>query len=91
MLNAFIFQLRSNYLATAVESAAGAATAAESATTAVESATTAVESTATAVESTAGASTGASSVFSPQDTAPNDKVATATTAKNFFIFFNLID
>ena len=84
MLNAFIFQLRSNYLATAVESAAGAATAAESATTAVESAT-------TAVESTAGASTGASSVFSPQDTAPNDKVATATTAKNFLIFFNLID
>ena len=77
MLNAFIFQLRSNYLATAVESAAGAATAAESATT--------------AVESTAGASTGASSVFSPQDTAPNDKVATATTAKNFLIFFNLID
>ncbi|MGV0920583.1 hypothetical protein [Empedobacter falsenii] len=57
--------------------------AAESTLAAAESTTAAAESTVTAAESTlAGAS---SAFFSPQDTAPKDKAATATTAKNFFI------
>ncbi|GEM52204.1 hypothetical protein ACTS95_00390 [Empedobacter brevis] len=57
---------------------------AESTTALAESTTVLAESTTALAESTVF-STASSAFFSPQDTAPNDKAATATTAKNFFI------
>ncbi|MDM1547898.1 hypothetical protein HX096_08495 [Empedobacter falsenii] len=89
MVSLYDLNVISNYFAGA--SVAGATSlaapstlvAAESTLAAAESTTAAAESTVTAAESTlAGAS---SAFFSPQDTAPKDKAATATTAKNFFI------
>ncbi|WP_313567068.1 hypothetical protein, partial [Empedobacter sp.] len=80
MVSLYDLNVISNYFAGASVAAESTLAAAESTTAAAESTTAAAESTTAAAESTlAGAS---SAFFSPQDTAPNDKAATATTAKN---------